>query len=482
MRSSLAFFALIALACGGSPPAGAPQVAISAGPLELTNQPAATFTFAATPADAQTECRLDEAAWAACASPLALTVADGTHTLEIQAVSAEGARSPTPARWSWTVDSAPPQTTLDTGPSDTTDQTSATFTFHSSEEGGGFSCALDSAAPSPCQSGLTLDGLSVGPHTFTVAAFDVALNVDVTPASWSWTVEAPRSGTPLRVMAANLTSGDHQSYDDAASGGSGCANPASAYGTGEGKRIFQGLHPDVVAIQELNALGCDGTNSEANIRAFVDDAFGAGFFYYREPYTAAGNLPNGIISRYPIVASGNWEDTVQTQPNRGFAWAQIDVPGPTDLYVISVHLLTSSEANRAAEADLLLADLQAHFPAGAWVVLAGDFNTHARDETAIAHLASAFVTAGPYPADQNGNDATNNSTPRLYPDDWVLATPGLDALRTPVQLGSSTYPDGLVFDSRVYTPLSEASPVLLTDSDSGTGMQHMAVVRDFLLP
>ena len=55
------------------------------------------------------------------------------------------------------------------------------------------------------------------------------------------------------------------------------------------------------------------------------------------PLTGSGDIPNGIISRYPIVASGSWVDTVQSQPNRGFAWAQIALPGTNDLYVVSVH-------------------------------------------------------------------------------------------------------------------------------------------------
>jgi endonuclease/exonuclease/phosphatase family metal-dependent hydrolase len=650
MRPSfvLTFCALLAVACGGSAPATAPRAAISGGPSELTNQPDATFVFAADPASARTECRLDGATFAACQSPLTVTVADGTHSFEVQALSTDGVRSVSPAGWGWKVDATPPDTTLDTGPTGTTDIASASFTFHSSEEGGSFHCVVDGVVLTSCpSSGVVISDFAPGPHTFTVAAVDPALNQDPTPASTTWTVSAtvgppdttidsapaspsgsatvqlafhaseagctflcsldgaaatacvspvsvsgltegshtftvratsaqgvvdpspasatwttsftpPEttldsvppatsgssvqltfhaseaactflcsldgatattctspvsysglgqgshtftvqatdaqsltdptpasaswtvSGTTLRVMSANLTTGNHQSYDDATSGGGGCKNTVDEYGTGEGKRILQGMHPDVVAIQEFNDLGCDGANSEAYIRAFVDDAFGAGFSYYREPYLAAGNIPNGIISRYPILASGSWADTVQTAPNRGFAWAQIDVPGPTDLYVISVHLLTSSPANRAAEADLILADIQATFPAGAWVILAGDFNTHARDEDAISHLTGTFVTAGPYPADQTGNDKTNST--RQYEDDWVLATSGLDALKTPLQLGSSNYANGLVFDARVYSPLSEVSPVLATDSDSAAGMQHMAVVRDFLLP
>jgi hypothetical protein len=45
-------------------------------------------------------------------------------------------------------------------------------------------------------------------------------------------------------------------------------------------------------------------------------------------------------------------------------------------------------------------------------------------------------------------------------------------------VGNSIYGSGLVFDSRVYTPLSEVAPVLVTDS-AEAGMQHMPVVRDF---
>ena len=65
--------------------------------------------------------------------------------------------------------------------------------------------------------------------------------------------------------------------------------------------------------------------------------------------------------------------------------------------------------------------------------------------------------------------------------DVVLVDPDLSALQIPVAIGASTFPDGLVVDSRVYTPLEEIAPVLVDDSRAPF-MQHMAVVRDFLLP
>jgi hypothetical protein len=83
------------------------------------------------------------------------------------------------------------------------------------------------------------------------------------------------------------------------------------------------------------------------------------------------------------------------------------------------------------------------------------------------------------PVDQAGDPDTNSG--RSSPYDWVLAETELDALETPVQIGSLSFANGLVFDSRVFSPLSLVSPVLSTDSGV-TGMQHMAVVRAFSVP
>src|SRR5947199_1028915 len=82
----------------------------------------------------------------------------------------------------------------------------------------------------------------------------------------------------LRVMSANLN-GNTQSYQPFAI------------------RIFQGLKPDIVAIQEFNY----SNNTPSDFRAMLDTAFGTNFVYFREQDTYS--IPNGIISRYPIVPS-----------------------------------------------------------------------------------------------------------------------------------------------------------------------------------
>ncbi|HUJ09991.1 MAG TPA: PKD domain-containing protein [Verrucomicrobiae bacterium] len=260
----------------------------------------------------------------------------------------------------------------------------------------------------------------------------------------------------IRVMASNLT-GDSQYY-----------------GTPE-IDILQGLKADVVAIQEFqySSITSNGVNTPAAIREMVDRAFGTNYFYFRENYTASGDIPNGVISRYPILSSGSFVDTQVA--NRGFAWAQIDLPGTNNLYIVSVHLLTSSSGARATEASNLTTLIHANFPSNAWIIVAGDFNSDSRSEACVTTFKT-FLSDYPIPVDNLGN--SNTSGPRSKPHDYVLPSFPMTNFLTSVVLPSHTFPSGLVFDSRVYTPLSDVPPVVSTDSDNA---QHMGVFKDFFV-
>src|SRR5256885_9740468 len=104
-------------------------------------------------------------------------------------------------------------------------------------------------------------------------------------------LSAQSSKILLRVMSANLN-GNTQNYQPFA------------------LRIFEGLKPDVVAIQEFNYDSTNGLggNTPAAFREMIDSAFGTNFVYMRE--TGSYNIPNGVISRYPIVAFGQWDDSL----------------------------------------------------------------------------------------------------------------------------------------------------------------------------
>src|SRR6185436_10722001 len=84
------------------------------------------------------------------------------------------------------------------------------------------------------------------------------------------------TNTTVRVMAANLSSGNNQRYEP------------------PGLNILKGLKPDVVAMQEFNCSNSFGINTPAAIRSMIDDTFGTNFVYYREPFTGNGDIPNGI--------------------------------------------------------------------------------------------------------------------------------------------------------------------------------------------
>jgi endonuclease/exonuclease/phosphatase family metal-dependent hydrolase len=263
----------------------------------------------------------------------------------------------------------------------------------------------------------------------------------------------------IRIMAANTTAGNHSSYD-----------------TSEGNRIFRGLKPDIALVQELNVGVGENKNTPATYRGWVDANFGTTFCYHVE---SGKSIPNGIVSRFPIRAAGVWED--REVPNREFAWARIDLPGENDLWAISLHLKASGDSAkvREREAEDLLKFIQRDIPATDYIVLGGDLNTSHRTEPCIRVLGGRFATGEPWPVDQAGDGDTNAG--RTKPYDWVLPDKVLHECRTPLVIGSMSFPDGLVFDSRVFKPLGEVPPILVTDSGAPQ-MQHMAVMRAFLIP
>lgn len=262
----------------------------------------------------------------------------------------------------------------------------------------------------------------------------------------------------IRVVAANISSGDGQDY-----------NP------GHGIRIFKGLKPDIALIQEFNYL----SNSGADLRALVDEAFGAEFSYYREG--GPGSIPNGIVSRYPLLDAGEWPSPVA---ERDFAWARIDLPGNRELLAVSVHLPTT-DSQRPNEAAQLVNFIKDYYAAdhGArasdYLVIGGDFNTDTRTEACLATLGAVVSIGSRHPADRLGNVNTNAS--RAKPYDAVYGGKGWHELQTGTALGGSLFPNGLVADTRVYQPIAELAPALVSDS-AASNMQHQAVVKDYRLP
>lgn len=258
----------------------------------------------------------------------------------------------------------------------------------------------------------------------------------------------------IRAMAANITSGNNSSYSP-----------------GHGVRIFKAVKPDIVMIQEFNWYKQGDTDTAA--MKLINEAFDPGYYVFR----GKGNIPNGIISRYPIIDAGYWSSNVIK--DRDWNWALIDLPGKKELLVVSVHL--STDKNKQ-EAPSLMTAIERKVSADVnnkldyFLMIGGDFNANYKGNGSLAKNFKVDVTL---PEDQAGNSGTAANRGKTL--DHLFVDKAFHKFEVPVEIGSHSYNHGHVFDSRVYKKygeLGDVSPVQGDDSGS-TNMQHMAVIRDF---
>lgn len=181
-----------------------PDTTLTGNPGALEAVPDAAFAFSSE-ANATFECSLDGAAFTACTTPHPeLGLADGSHSFAVRAKDAAGNVDPTPATFTWTVDTTPPDTTITLAPPSAIKDTTATFEF-TSEANATFECSVDGAAFATCSSPLTLTGLADGQHTLEVRAKDTAGNVDPSPATSTFTVDTGAPDTTIVTGPASLT-------------------------------------------------------------------------------------------------------------------------------------------------------------------------------------------------------------------------------------------------------------------------------------
>jgi hypothetical protein len=163
---------------GGTPDEGA-----------LVNSTSTAFTYSG---GTSYNCTLDGSV-VPCAN---LAPGEGANTLEVSAgISPFGDgityTDTTPAVRHWTVDSKPPDTSIDSGPPATTTDATAVIAFAGEDPEPGtaihYECRLDEGIYQPCTSPVTYS-VGSGTHTAFVRAIDAAGNVDPSPASRSWKV------------------------------------------------------------------------------------------------------------------------------------------------------------------------------------------------------------------------------------------------------------------------------------------------------
>lgn len=155
----------------------------------------------------------------------------------------------------WGMLVTPPNTTISSKPSAATNETSASFSFSSSEPDSTFKCSLDGAMFSSCVSPQQYSELAEGSHTFRVMAIDAAGNADPTPATFTWKVD--REAPTVTILSGNS---GVLNYDDASftfsaseSGAkfecmrdttdpanfASCSSPKDYYNLAEGSHVFR---------------------------------------------------------------------------------------------------------------------------------------------------------------------------------------------------------------------------------------------------
>jgi hypothetical protein len=227
-----------------------------ANPTNATSGPVAfsaneTSTFA---------CSLDGAAFAACTSPVSLSgLADGSHTFRVRATDTVGNVEPAPASYTWQVDTVPPDTSIGpTEPPALSNSTAPSFDLSATEGGSTFECSLDGVPFAACSNPKSYSGLADGNHTFAVRATDPAGNVDLSPASYTWTIDATPPDTTLGIpLPSNPTTAISARFSFSSEAGAtfacsldgaafaACTSPQSYGGLGDGSHTFAVKATDV---------------------------------------------------------------------------------------------------------------------------------------------------------------------------------------------------------------------------------------------
>ena len=178
----------------------APETTIRVGPSGTTDRARPRFEFGSSEPRVSFACRFDGEAFRPCSGPGSAdepeaALEDGSHTFEVRATDEAGNVDPTPAARTFTVYTAGPPTTINSGTSGSVAKSEAEFKF-TSVSGASFQCSLDGGAFSSCASPEKLTGLEEGEHNFEVRAV-LGGNVDPTPATRRFVVDTSPPSQPV---------------------------------------------------------------------------------------------------------------------------------------------------------------------------------------------------------------------------------------------------------------------------------------------
>ena len=341
-----------------------PITTIKSKPSNPSDETKPIFTFSANKTSTF-KCSLDGGAETTCSSPYTTpTLTQVSHTLTIAATDSAGSRETNPPSYTWTVDTTPPVTTIESKPPSDSNSTEAKFSFKASESAT-FECKLDGGSFKSCSSPDTLSGLAQGAHTFEVRATDLAGNKETTPQSYMWTVDTvppvttiesePAAETNSTEAKVSFKADESATFECKLDGGSfkSCSSPYTVTGLAQGSHTFEvkatdtagnkettaksytwtvNTTPPVTTIESEPAADSNSTEAKFTFKADKSATFeckldGGAFKSCSSPYTVTG-LAQGshTVEVRATDLVGNKESTPQS-----YTWTVDTVPPVTTI-------------------------------------------------------------------------------------------------------------------------------------------------------
>ena len=261
-----------------------------------------------------------------------------------------------------------------------------------------------------------------------------------------------------------------------------------------GMNMFYAMDPDIIIIQELGESATKVVNA-------LEEHFKTKY----NIHVGEGRIGNGIITKgdLPIKEVFSEASAIKTINDRKYEAAIVDIPGDKDLLVVSLHLSHKYNSEEYIPVANFVRSILAK--GNYYVALGGDTNATSRSYI-TNNWESILATGEPYPTDQRGRKGTNKARKEQY--DWVLVDHEFQRFAVPTEVASASYAGGFILDSicfdsyncnnrdlymnddcsysytadekKAKTVIPELSPVRYGDSRV-CGMQHMPVIRDFLI-
>ena len=160
----------------------APDTAIDSQPSNPSNDTSPTFSFSSPDITATFECQLDGGGYSSCSSPESYTgLVAGSHTFDVRATDLAGNTDPTPATYTWEIDTTAPSTSISSTASDPTNTSPIPVTVTFSETMTGFDLAditvSNGSAGNFVDAGSGVYTVDISPTTDGAVTVDVAADI-----------------------------------------------------------------------------------------------------------------------------------------------------------------------------------------------------------------------------------------------------------------------------------------------------------------